>query len=198
MASTGEVASFGCDIHEAYWASLQSTTGFKLPSRGSGVLIGGDITKPEMKTIAKTLIDLGFKLYCSSSEVEDFLNGLPYVGVKKIFFPLRDKRKLREVFDEYDIQCVINLARSRGKDANDEDYVARRLVSLVCPFETVLISEDRNAVDFGLPLLNNPRTAQLFVESLERKMAQGGLRKYSEGRIPSEVKLWREFVGSRV
>lgn len=56
----------------------------------------------------------------------------------------------------------------------------------------------RNAVDFGLPLLNNPRTAQLFVESLERKMPQGGLRKYSEGRIPAEVKSWREFVGSRV
>jgi carbamoyl-phosphate synthase large subunit len=151
-----------------------------------------------MKTIAKTLIDLGFKLYCSSSEVENFLNGLPYVGVKKIFFPLRDKRKLREVFDEFDIQCVINLARSRGKDANDEDYVARRLVPLVWAFKTSLTSEDRNAVDFGLPLLNNPRTAQLFVESLERKMTQGGLRKYSEGRIPSEVKSWREFVGSRV
>ncbi|KAG8830288.1 carbamoyl-phosphate synthase (glutamine-hydrolyzing) cpa2 [Serendipita sp. 400] len=181
MASTGEVASFGRDVHEAYWASLQSTTGFKLPAKGSGVLIGGDITKPEMKTIAKSLIDMSFKLYCSSSEVEDFLNALPYVGVKKIFFPLRDKRKLREVFDEYDIQTVINLAKSRGKDASDEDYVARR-----------------NAVDFGLPLLNNPRTAQLFVESLERKIPQGGLRRYSEGRIPSEVKSWREFIGKRV
>lgn len=92
------------------------------------MLIGGDIDKAEMRTIAKTLIDLGFKLYCSSTVVEDFLNGLPYVGVKKIFFPLRDKRKLREVFDEYDIQCVINLAKSRGKDASDEDYVARRYV----------------------------------------------------------------------
>jgi carbamoyl-phosphate synthase large subunit len=130
MASTGEVASFGRDVHEAYWASLQSTTGFKLPSKGSGVLVGGDIHFPEMKTIARTLINLGFKLYSSSTEVEDFLNGLPYVGCKKIFFPLRDKRKLREVFDEYEIKCVINLAKSRGKDASDEDYVARRLVLL--------------------------------------------------------------------
>jgi carbamoyl-phosphate synthase large subunit len=56
----------------------------------------------------------------------------------------------------------------------------------------------RNAVDFGLPLLNNPRTAQLFVESLERKVPQGGLRRYTEGRIPSEVKSWREFIGKRV
>ncbi|KAF8270486.1 carbamoyl-phosphate synthase [Lactarius quietus] len=180
MASTGEVASFGADVHEAYWASLLSTTGFKIPREKSGVLIGGDTRTPELRTIAITLSNLGFRLYCSSSEVEEFLNDLPYVSAKRIFFPTKDKRKLREVFDEFDIQCVINLARNRGKSVTDEDYVARR-----------------NAVDFGLPLLNNPRTAQLFVDSLAKKIPHGGLRKYSEGRIPSEVKSWREFIGVR-
>ncbi|KAI9441667.1 carbamoyl-phosphate synthase [Lactarius indigo] len=180
MASTGEVASFGADVHEAYWASLLSTTGFKVPREKSGVLLGGDVRTPELRTIAMTLSNLGFRLYCSSSAVEEFLNDLPYVAAKRIFFPTKDKRKLREVFDEFDIQCVINLARNRGKSVTDEDYVARR-----------------NAVDFGLPLLNNPRTAQLFVDSLAKKLPQGGLRKYSEGRIPSEVKSWREFIGVR-
>ncbi|KAI0359665.1 carbamoyl-phosphate synthase [Trametes cingulata] len=180
MASTGEVASFGRDIQEAYWAALLSTTGFKKPRPNTGVLIGGDITKPEMKTIAKGLIDLGFKLYCSSPAVEEFLNSIPYVKAKRIFFPKTDKRLLREVFDEYDIECVINLAKARAKDTTDEDYVARR-----------------NAVDFGLPLLNNARCAQLFVESLAKKLPQGGLRPYTEGRIPSEVKSWREWVGFR-
>ncbi|CAE6451277.1 unnamed protein product, partial [Rhizoctonia solani] len=178
MASTGEVASFGKDVHEAYWASLLSTTGFKPPKLGSGVLIGGNITKPEMVAVAKQLIDLGFKLYCSSHQVEDFLNSIPYVSCKRIFFPTKDKRKLREVFDEYNIQCVVNLAKARGRDAVDEDYVARR-----------------NAVDFGLPLLNNARCAQLFVEALAKKIPEGALRPYYEGRIPSEVKSWREFVG---
>lgn len=153
MASTGEVASFGKDIHEAYWASLLSTNGFKIPKAGSGVLIGGDITKPEMATIAKGLAGLGFKLHCASSSVEAFLNELPYIKAKKIFFPTRDKRKLREVFDDYDIQLVFNLAKSRATDATDEDYVARR-----------------NAVDFGIPLLNNARCAQLFVEALAQKL----------------------------
>ncbi|KAF7321587.1 Carbamoyl-phosphate synthase [Mycena kentingensis (nom. inval.)] len=180
MASTGEVASFGSDVYEAYWASLLSTTGFKVPQANSGILIGGDISKPEMTTIAKRLIDLGFKLYCSSPEVEQFLNNVQYVSAKRIFFPTKDKRKLREVFDEYDIQCVVNLAKTRGKSFTDEDYVARR-----------------NAVDFGLPLLNNERCAELFVESLARKIPQGGLRKYTEGHIPSEVRSWREFVGRR-
>ncbi|KAF9819531.1 hypothetical protein IEO21_01995 [Rhodonia placenta] len=180
MASTGEVASFGKDIHEAYWASLLSTTGFKVPRPNTGVLIGGDVTTPEMKTVAKGLFDLGFKLYCSSPVVEDFLNNINYISAKRIFFPTKDKRMLREVFDEYDIECVINLAKSRGNDATDEDYVARR-----------------NAVDFGLPLLNNPRCAQLFVEALAKKIPEGGLRKYTEDRMPSEVRSWREFVGKR-
>ncbi|KIY50273.1 carbamoyl-phosphate synthase subunit arginine-specific large [Fistulina hepatica ATCC 64428] len=180
MASTGEVASFGKDVYEAYWTSLLSTTGFKVPSAQCGILIGGDVTKPEMARIAKKLTDLGFKLYCSSSVIEDFIKSIPYVSAKKILFPTKDKRKLREVFDQYDIQCVINLSRFRGADFVDEDYVARR-----------------NAVDFGLPLLNNARTAELFVESLARKMPTGGLRHYVEGNIPNEVKSWREFVKKR-
>ncbi|KAG6902373.1 hypothetical protein C0995_000935 [Termitomyces sp. Mi166 len=180
MASTGEVASFGKDVHEAYWASLLSTTGFKVPRAGSGVLIGGDISKPEMAVIAKSLTTLGFKLYCSSPVVEEFLNDISYVTAKRIIFPTKDKRKLRMVFDEFDIQCVVNLAKSRGTDFTDEDYVARR-----------------NAVDFGLPLLNNARTALLFVESLAQKISIGGLRGYTEGRIPPEVRSWSEFVGRR-
>jgi len=126
MASTGEIASFGATIQEAYWAALLSQTGFKIPRLNSGVLLGGDITKPEMRTVAEGLTQLGFKLYCSSSEVEEFLNDIPYVSAQRIFFPTKDKRKLREVFDEYDVECVINLAKGRGTSATDEDYVARR------------------------------------------------------------------------
>jgi carbamoyl-phosphate synthase large subunit len=200
MASTGEVASFGRDIHEAYWASLLSTTGFKVPRERSGVLIGGDTRTPEMRTIATTLSNLGFRLFCSSLSVESS-STTGHVSEKRIFFPTKDKRKLREVFDEHDIQCVINLARGRGNSVTDEDYVARRYVDsysmLHLRIWKLITGEYRNAVDFGLPLLNNPRTAQLFVDSLAKKMPQGGLRKYVEGRIPSEVKSWREFIGFR-
>lgn len=109
MASTGEVAAFGADIHEAYWAyvifslcrfvpltllelvyrSLISTTGFKIPQSHSGVLIGGDINTPQLATVARGLSDLGFRLYCSSPVVEEFLNEMPYMRkVERIFFPL--------------------------------------------------------------------------------------------------------------
>ncbi|GAA5875835.1 hypothetical protein JCM16303_004014 [Sporobolomyces ruberrimus] len=183
MASTGEVAAFGNTLSEAYWASLTSTNGFRVPQANSGVLIGGDIACPQMATVAKGLSDLGFKLYCSSPVVEEFLNSLPHVSrTEKIFFPVKDKRKLREVFDEYDIQSVINLAAARGRDQLDEDYVARR-----------------NAVDFGLPLVNNGLLAELWVEALGRKMKRGELRQsneWTEGTRPSEVKSWSEWIGS--
>jgi hypothetical protein len=48
MASTGEVASFGKDIHEAYWASLLSTTGFKFPALVQVFSLVVISTKPEM------------------------------------------------------------------------------------------------------------------------------------------------------
>ena len=129
MASTGEVAAFGVDIHEAYWSSLLSTNGFKVPKMKSGVLIGGDIACPQLATVAKELSNQGFKLYCSSPAVEAFLNSLPYLKVERIFFPVKDKRKLLEVMDKYNVQLVINLAKTRGTSLLDKDYVARRSVS---------------------------------------------------------------------
>jgi carbamoyl-phosphate synthase large subunit len=135
MASTGEVASFGKDIYEAYWAALLSVNGFKLPKPNSGFLIGGDVTRPEMAQIAKILIELGFKLYCHSSTVEQHINDQPYLSIKKIRVPVKDKRKLREVLEEHEIQTVVDLARARATTTLDEDYAARRA-----------------AVDFGIPV----------------------------------------------
>jgi len=183
MASTGEVAAFGADIHEAYWASLLSTTGFKVPKANCGVLVGGDVTKPEFTDVVKGLSNLGFKLYCTSTEIEQFIADIPYVRkAKKIFFPKQDKRKLLKVYEDHDIQFAINMSKFRARDVLDEDYVARR-----------------HTVDFGLPLINNAQCAKLFVEALARKMPEGGLERYSPTRpIPTEVKAWSQWVGGHV
>lgn len=178
MASTGEIASFGASLAEAYWAAMCSQTGFRVPEPKKGVLMGGDVTKPEFAEIAQRLFDMDFKLYCSDSAVEEFLNSLGNVKAQRIYFPLKDKRKLREVFDEYDIQFVINLAKQRASTLLDQDYVARR-----------------NAVDFGLPLINNVACAKLWCTALEYKLAQpGGLSGWEEGKLLSEVKSWKEWV----
>lgn len=177
MASTGEVASFGKDLYEAAWASIASQTAFRVPQPNTGVLMGGDVTKPQFASIAKKLFDLGFKLYCSDAEVEEYINSLDGVRARRIRFPVKDKRKLREVFDEHEINIVINLAKFRGRDLLDQDYVARR-----------------NAVDFGIPLLNEARSAELFVDALAARIPHGCLSGYEEGRIPSEVQPWKFFV----
>ena len=119
MASPGEVAAFGRNVQEAYFNATMSVNGFKLPKLGSGVLIGGDIDRPEIGLVAKGLSDLGFKIFCSSAAVEEHLNSIPYLvcseetlaiclrliitpqiqSASKIFFPVKDKGKLFEAFE---------------------------------------------------------------------------------------------------
>src|SRR5208282_5877788 len=73
MASTGEVACFGSDVREAYWTALQSTQNFRVPKPGNGILLGGDLEKPEIFTVAKDLSGLGYKLFAVSSDVKTAL-----------------------------------------------------------------------------------------------------------------------------
>ena len=144
MASTGEIACFGQNLIEAYWASIQSTMNFRLPEPGEGLLFGGDIAKPELSSIANILGPLGYKFYSTDSTVKQHLEsnqtGHHPFSVDVIDFPKEDKRALREVFRTYDIRGVFNLASRRAESLVDEDYVMRR-----------------NAVDFGVPLFMEPK-----------------------------------------
>ncbi|KAK9449513.1 uncharacterized protein V1518DRAFT_262243 [Limtongia smithiae] len=183
MASTGEVACFGKDMIEAYWTAIQATMNFKLPVPPAGILFGGDVTSPYLGQVASLLVPMGFKIYVASPVVKKYLlsaladslsNGRP-VAVSTIEFPKTDKRKLNEVFQKYDIRCVFNLAKERANNLLDEDYIMRR-----------------NAIDFGIPLFNEPKTAVLFAECLKEKLPTK-----KEGTIPSEVERWSEWIGGK-
>ncbi|KAK8168501.1 hypothetical protein IWX90DRAFT_108026 [Phyllosticta citrichinensis] len=175
MASTGEMACFGKDLVEAYWTSVQSMMNFRVPEPGEGLLFGGDISKPELVKIVNYLAPLGYKLFAANPDVKNHLektaNG--NVSVEVIEFPKEDKRALREVFEKYDIKGVFNLAKTRASSLVDEDYVMRR-----------------NAVDFGVPLFMEPKTAQLFAQCCSEKLPR------ADG-IPNEVRKWSEFVGNK-
>jgi len=141
MSSTGEVACFGKDLIEAYWASIQSTMNFKVPQPGSGLLIGGNTAKPEIKKILEYVAPMGYKLFATSKKTAKELEALvDSVKVNVIGFPKTDKRKLREVFEGNNIKGVFNLADKRAEDLLDVDYVMRR-----------------NAVDFNVPLFMEPK-----------------------------------------
>lgn len=140
MSSTGEMACFGKDLVEAYWASVQSMMNFRLPLPGEGILFGGDVETGNLARIAAYLHPLGYKFFATNTEVKQHLEAAGDVSVEAIEFPKTDKRKLREVFEKYDIRGVFNLAKARASSLVDEDYVMRR-----------------NAVDFGVPLFMEPK-----------------------------------------
>ncbi|KAG6273608.1 argininosuccinate lyase [Claviceps purpurea] len=175
MASTGEIACFGKDLVEAYWASLQSTMNFRMPEPGEGLLFGGDVSKSWLTQVVNYVAPMGYKLYAASNDVKEFIESSAKgkVSVEVIEFPKEDKRALREVFQKYDIRGCFNLALARGKTTLDVDYVMRR-----------------NAVDFGVPLFMEPQTAILFAQCMSEKLPR------KEG-IPSEVRRWSDFIGGK-
>jgi carbamoyl-phosphate synthase large subunit len=142
MASTGEMACFGKDLVEAYWASVQSTMNFRLPVPGEGLLFGGDTSVDALVQVAKYIHPLGYKFYAANNDVKVLLEKDSEIKVEVIEFPKEDKRALREVFEKYDIRGVFNLAKYRASSLVDEDYVMRR-----------------NAVDFGVPLFMEPKVS---------------------------------------
>lgn len=174
MSSTGEVACFGADILEAYWASLQSTMNFKVPKPPSGLLVGGDVHRPYLSEVVEILHRMGYKIYVAKHEVKEYLD---QAGISSEFLelPKDDKRKLGELFVNKDIKGVINLAKARAEDLKDEDYIMRR-----------------NAIDFGVPLFLEAKTALLFAKTLEAKLPTHG-----KNGIPNEVKRWSEFLGGK-
>lgn len=149
MSSTGEMATFGKDLVEAYWTAVQSNMNFRLPLPGEGILFGGDVSVTALADVAAHIRPLGYKFYAANPEVKELLertatelSGGETVSVEIIEFPKTDKRALREVFQKYDIRGVFNLAKSRASSLIDEDYVMRR-----------------NAVDFGVPLFMEPKVS---------------------------------------
>jgi carbamoyl-phosphate synthase large subunit len=150
MSSTGEIACFGKNLREAYWASLQATMNFRVPQPGEGLLFGGDTSMPELAAIVDHLSPLGYKLYAADQSVKKHLESSAKgnISVEVVEFPVTDKRALRDVFKKYDIRGVFNLAKQRAKDMEDQDYVMRR-----------------NAVDFGVPLFMEPKVSRFFINS---------------------------------
>jgi len=146
MASTGEIACFGKDHIEAYWASIQATMNFTVPEPGTGILLGGDTSQAFLKQVVDYIAPMGYKLYAASEGVKTSLESQSQgVEINIIEFPKTDKRKLREVFQKYDIKGVFNLAKAKASSLLDEDYVMRR-----------------NAVDFNVPLFMEPKVCFLL------------------------------------
>lgn len=106
----------------------------------------------------------------AAPEVTAHINDQPYLSIKKILVPVKDKRKLREVLEDHEITCVINISRSRAPDTNDADYASRRA-----------------AVDFGIPvsLLYRGSIALTWLVDQQRQ-ARGPLHRDATEKVPQQ------------
>jgi carbamoyl-phosphate synthase large subunit len=147
MASTGEVACLGDDIHEAFLKALLSA-GFTLPEKNVLLTIGGETSKHRFLEPARKLHAMGLHLY-ATEHTSNFLreNGVPNTRL----FKVHEKREpnIRDYIARRKIDFVISIPNPAKRIEFDSDYRLRRL-----------------AVDFSIPILTNLQVADLFVNAI--------------------------------
>mmetsp|Transcript_10446 Transcript_10446/g.14786 ORF Transcript_10446/g.14786 Transcript_10446/m.14786 type:complete len:1543 (+) Transcript_10446:33-4661(+) len=161
MASTGEVACFGEDQHEAFLSALLST-GFKLPNRKRSILlsIASNKFRNEFAESAQILSDLGYRLYGTPGTSKFYKEklGLELIETKK---PDNDDddgegTALHEI-KEGNIDMIVNISEdTTRRDEITSGYLIRRA-----------------AVDFDVSLVTNVKCAIQIADCLNRKLDQG-------------------------
>eukprot|EP01063_Lacrimia_lanifica_P017037 TRINITY_DN2373_c0_g3_i11.p2 TRINITY_DN2373_c0_g3~~TRINITY_DN2373_c0_g3_i11.p2 ORF type:complete len:1529 (+),score=712.00 TRINITY_DN2373_c0_g3_i11:208-4587(+) len=169
MASTGEVACFGLDQHEALIKSMMAT-GFKLPTRTKSILVslGPMKAKVAFTSYMRSLAKMGFKLYCTASTYEFFKSeGVDCLPVSK---PCAEKTEempaALDMIRNAQVDMLINVPSSFASSAQSSGYLMRRA-----------------CVDFGVSLLTNIQLSIALVQAFERVDIEH-----------MEVRSWNEYV----
>jgi len=159
MASTGEVACFGVDAHEAFLKAMLAT-GFKLPNRSKGILlsIANEEYLKEFADSVQILSNLGFELYGTPGTAAFYKS---FCDIQVVTKPKSDDDygteempSVLHIIKQKLISLVINI--SEGYSSNDQitsGYIIRRY-----------------AVDFGVGLITNVKCAVKLIECLDRGM----------------------------
>ena len=159
MASTGEVACFGDNAHDAFLKSLLST-GFQLPTKTRNILLSIANTdfRAEFIEAAKLYESLGYNLFGTPGTAEFYTcHG---VAIKVLGKPDSDQDDVRpgalKSIKDGDIDMVINIPDGTDrKDEISQGYILRRA-----------------AVDFGSALITNIKCAIMLAEALEDDKTQ--------------------------
>jgi carbamoyl-phosphate synthase/aspartate carbamoyltransferase len=176
MSSTGEVACFGEDAHEAFLQSLLSTT-FKLPNRNRTILlsIASDGFRREFAESFLILHKLGYKLFATpgtAAYFKDHHDLHTEVVSKPTCETDEGEGTALDVIKNGKIDLVINV--SEGATRRDEitsGYIIRRAT-----------------VDFGVSLVTDIKCAITLVECFDRGMGNGKFKPRHIGefyRIPT-------------
>jgi carbamoyl-phosphate synthase large subunit len=151
MASTGEVACLGHDLHEAFLKAILSA-GFRLPERRRALLsIGSEADKLRFLPSARLLHEMGFSLYATKG-TSRFLrtHRVPHQRLYKI--QERRRPSLLEYITPDRLDLIVNVPLGLDRREQTDGYIIRR-----------------RAIDFGVPLITNLQLAELLVKSLAAK-----------------------------
>ncbi len=150
MASTGEVATFGSDIYEAFLKSLLAT-GNRLPEKSVFISLAGDENKVKFLESAKILKTIGLKIYATEG-TSKFLSEHGVQSNKLYKIHEHKKPNVLDILHNKKVDLVINIFDPYFKKDFDDDYQIRR-----------------TTIDFGIPLFTNLQTAELFITAISKK-----------------------------
>jgi carbamoylphosphate synthase large subunit/anthranilate/para-aminobenzoate synthase component II len=184
MSSTGEVACFGEDAHEAFIQALMAT-GFKLPVKNRSILISifNNTFRYEFLDAVKIFTTMGYKVFATPGTAK-WYNDRENLGITPLDKPETedddgDGSALQAVKSGL-IDLVINISEgSTRKDEVTAGYIMRRA-----------------AVDFDVSLVTNVKCAIMLAECLER-----GKDKFKPRHIGEFYKLptigWSNVKGKK-
>jgi carbamoyl-phosphate synthase (ammonia) len=161
MASTGEVACFGVDAHEAFLKAMVSAN-FKIPKKTIALTIQAGLLEEVVQHVW-TLHTLGYELL-ATPETHLFLEskGIPCSLVRSA--DSTELPNIKSLISNNKIDLVVNLRDVTGTTENRNNYLTRR-----------------TAVDFGVPLMTNAQLFIMLTQSLQ-KLKQG---KFQFGKVRS-------------
>jgi carbamoyl-phosphate synthase large subunit len=146
MASTGEVATLGDNLMEAFFTSWLAT---EQAVEGKKVLLSlGAESKERILPLALELDHQGFELYATEG-THDFLakHGIATTFVYKAGDG--QEPSVLTVVGNKEVGLVVNIPSGTGQDTRTDGYAIRRV-----------------AVNHRVPILTNVRTAELFLQCL--------------------------------
>ena len=179
MLSTGEAACLGENFADAFLKALLSAE-FELPRDGSSVLItvGGERLKKEVVPLARTLREIGFKIYATEHTADVFRKaGLNSITVLHKVKESEKKPNILDYLTNRKVNLVINIpsGNSVKKDEIWEDeYIIRRL-----------------AVEFNIPVVTTLELASALVRAIKyRAASETVIRSLNEYMDSLPFKLW--------
>jgi hypothetical protein len=154
MQSTGEVACFGRDPHEAFLKAMIAA-GLKLPRGACGVLVslGNREDKRAFVPYVELLVEMGYRLYATRGTAS-FLDTIPGLAAKATVNVVHSagtaaKPNVISIMEQDLVKLVINTPTSRDSGGLTPGYLLRR-----------------RALDSGLALMVDLRQAMMLVDAL--------------------------------